>query len=1703
MIKLFLDNVNISNNVEIDLSFVEKLDMELDEGFVVISHTNREEPFPMFGVVDIFEDNTLIFSGRIAQDNVEIKSHPSQHYNHNVSLIEHTKILERYLVTGKSFTQPIEDVGVDPYTLYDVLEILRTTTKFELFGREEFNTPFLIPESVKEELESIVAPEFNFKDLTLREAINEVFSYLDAIARLDKDSNIRIDKFNEIKNQVNIVTENFRRSQDISNYSTMLSSEINNPVNSEYGFNVNNTEYYPGKNLWTTLRSETLGQFDFSTSFIPTSKPIFDLKKAETSVDIHYWSAPDLTPEGLQQTTIIQQEKLNLDITDNIVERSIFNSLEDKNPTLGTLELTKRNTIVYDYGKKNILVGQTYGLFDIETNFKNVINYSAFKFIENLGLKPEGGVRQIFTIGGVEFPGYLVNEGQSNETYFVIQVFFNGNLTNVATLGRWRGLFRVEYVPIPPSIRYEVVRDDTSEVFVESKLTVNQKMRIVDLERFTANMKGKINQLGTSELILSHKVKNISDTFNIGDFTTDRFIITKKEVITQRDHYIVNYELNKNFNKMSQFMGIDQEIRQYEIGESGRTIDRDLNYNEYIEVFADDNETLTPGNTTFQNPGLFLDTLNKNFTADKDLKYGLFVSPQLSGRINMPIYKISGGGAFGVYTDFESNVGASNRLEQGDSSFLGFTSNRRYVFPVPYADQIGRFNTMFISFYNDVLQEENQLADELEFANNLPLFNKQEGTPIIEGEFFVKKDNRERIKFTILYHLISRNIDEVIIGEKLYTHNSLFIDEPNNIILKKFNISGSNRGFTKRDFNSPIIGEDEKITNPDITINKSNMYIQIEDSLSGVSSWALVDENDIPYLIVNGNKKRVLFDFKSKRDDVSEPGIPEPLRLLRPELESVFSSTNSTTNASSITFVAGNPNDEVVNMISSIGGNTVSEDLVLQNSPSFPIPISNLEPNIDYNVSLSFLPLQGSDSLPSFVRNFSRKTPIPNAFAPTFEIQSFQIFGDPLDIPAFGEVNIYSVDLLVNNPNNYPVTVLTLVNGFNVTNLQFSSTINKVIPADGSDVITITTIDPGDGQTISPPGSNVTLTDIMDPFMFALETYTFQVRLRSSGFTNNWVTPLSDVKSLFIDIDPTAKPDVTWSPNAIPGRIRFNIKNNDSLPVTFTPSTVMRKNGAVINVQEVTDLIFNGTTIQPGLTIEFTANNLQGNEEDVFQLEVEVQASGQNVSAKESANGRLAGKAKRPAIIFPNSTSTNAESFINFQLLNRERYTAKIFYAANTFDGNFTPNQDFVELAPGATSNTLTYTVPSNNQGDLHYIHALTEAISPNFGFEEIQSDSDVRVSSAIQPADLIQQLTVRFLDFSGNVIKTVLVDENGFLQQTDFPAVPTQPGYTSSFWVNVATNTSVGTFTQITQNIDVSRNWTIITYNITYNLNGATNDAANPSTYTVEDSITFQPASRLGYDFEGWFLEPGFATQITGIPLGSIGNIEIYARLDLITLQNIVFTTESTLTSITVTATNPAANPRIPTDGTDTRVRFGLKRVSDGQVISSLLTRQFAGPEEDVITVVFDNLDNSTQFLLFGDGTNEAIRTFTTAGDFVEAQQASISINTVTPVGDKLLRVKLNIFTTQTITDTSLSWQINGVSQGIVSINSDSFTTLSSTLFDTDEVTINGNVQVFDGSGVAGSYSSFIVNGVTKSPASPTITELVENGLDIEIVYT
>lgn len=132
----------------------------------------------------------------------------------------------------------------------------------------------------------------------------------------------------------------------------------------------------------------------------------------------------------------------------------------------------------------------------------------------------------------------------------------------------------------------------------------------------------------------------------------------------------------------------------------------------------------------------------------------------------------------------------------------------------------------------------------------------------------------------------------------------------------------------------------------------------------------------------------------------------------------------------------------------------------------------------------------------------------------------------------------------------------------------------------------------------------------------------------------------------------------------------------------------------------------------------------------------------------------------------------------------------------------------------------------------------------------------------------------------------------------------PTRDYYTFAGWLCSAdSKTYAASATIPAAAIDadftLTAQWTPVTYNISYELDGGTNNVGNPATYNVTTAtITLQDPTK-GHDrFDGWYDNGSFTGDpITSIPLGSHGNITLYAQW--VTRHEIIFDADGVTTTI------------------------------------------------------------------------------------------------------------------------------------------------------------------------------------------------------------
>ena len=115
----------------------------------------------------------------------------------------------------------------------------------------------------------------------------------------------------------------------------------------------------------------------------------------------------------------------------------------------------------------------------------------------------------------------------------------------------------------------------------------------------------------------------------------------------------------------------------------------------------------------------------------------------------------------------------------------------------------------------------------------------------------------------------------------------------------------------------------------------------------------------------------------------------------------------------------------------------------------------------------------------------------------------------------------------------------------------------------------------------------------------------------------------------------------------------------------------------------------------------------------------------------------------------------------------------------------------------------------------------------------------------------------------------------------TEPPAPTPNAGYVYSGWCMDSTcETSFSFETEIDSNYVLYANWEAEEYSIAYNLDGGTNNGANPASYTIESAtIVLQDPVKEGFAFDGWFYDPDFAESAKQITTGTTGDKTLYAQ--------------------------------------------------------------------------------------------------------------------------------------------------------------------------------------------------------------------------------
>lgn len=391
--------------------------------------------------------------------------------------------------------------------------------------------------SQAERYDKVLAPPFTMTQCTLREQLKVIGGFIHAEPRLT-DGVITFEPFcgNELaevtltdgtKIPLNQYPYAIRKkSQNINEYCTSVDTRAENLVNSidkRKGSIID-----PDGENYKSLRSEIINaRIEENNGEVVTAYPIYEIEKVMCGI-------AKRNPQNASDYWILSP----VDITDYIVEETAYRA--NLSSYSGSFPYSKAFALYYTQGSPNIK-----GLF-----FKapSVIN-NAFKdnTIVNI-LKQVTGVSSL------------------NTTYALYS-------------------FQVTYKPIY-NARFVHSKPYVDPDESERTLFYNQSENLIETSYYGENVKGAVARLGNAEQSLTYYFKDINNIPKAGQLFDDDNYTSAVMVQVMPSYLKCTVTLSKDFNRLSEYIGVKSLKYLYEVNERA-AYDRTILLKEYIEVGED------------------------------------------------------------------------------------------------------------------------------------------------------------------------------------------------------------------------------------------------------------------------------------------------------------------------------------------------------------------------------------------------------------------------------------------------------------------------------------------------------------------------------------------------------------------------------------------------------------------------------------------------------------------------------------------------------------------------------------------------------------------------------------------------------------------------------------------------------------------------------------------------------------------------------------------------------------------------------------------------------------------------------------------------------------------------------------------------------------------------------------------------------------
>lgn len=651
------------------------------------------------------------------------------------------------------------------------------------------------------EFEQISAPEFAFTNMTLKEILDQIGGYIHGIPRLIRGESGKLDTIHfDMLGGTNTAPLSDDKhpyvtqilSHNIENYATELDSTIENLVNTLDRGEGAITEPIAG-GFRTTRCEEAYARITDGNMVIHTTEGIYAVHKLEI-IDPINGKVGDISPYVFEGT-----------------DYGRLSSYKSEYPT------SKAFALYYELGQPNIK-----GLnFKTPSVYPSTADYAITNIIK------------------------AVTGGDISAQWWTDKIDHG-----ITTSGNYPTLkFRITYTPIFSAriLQHKLLVEPNA---FKRSLSYNQNANLVETRYYGENMKGAIARIGNAEILRTYHLALTELGFSLipkaGQLWNEDYYVSTVTCALSADCIECTIGLSKDFNRLSQYIGINSEWRAYEVSEKN-AYRRSYVYPDYVIIGdAAQKQNISASVTSFA-----VDAVKHCFigASSNNSITGAFITTHAADgvdrKICLPVISTSFGNSLVFSCRFADNFSAGIMSEYGSNGKIaGYWQT-----DVEYCDFWGRFDSMRLELgakaQAGALTEDFALAVP-QVGGGFALSNSY-----ISANLEIQKDNREIIQCNYALQFVS-NWKGLIIGEAFMRNNEMVNASPKSAaslyVLEK----------PLGKFDNKVASNNTRVKISDLSnndfVNLANgqgFSINRKMATAGGKAWAILDADGNIYLARN------------------------------------------------------------------------------------------------------------------------------------------------------------------------------------------------------------------------------------------------------------------------------------------------------------------------------------------------------------------------------------------------------------------------------------------------------------------------------------------------------------------------------------------------------------------------------------------------------------------------------------------------------------------------------------------------------------------------------------------------------------------------------------------------------------------------------------------------------------------------------------